>query len=127
MSRSDQESYACNRAGAERLDERKARIRHLNDELRRLFVGGRIMVTSGVQALATDHLARALRQVSCFADFNPDNDSHDEHDFGAVEVAGQRIFWKIDCYDKQLEYGSPDAADPAVTARVLTIMLASEY
>ncbi|MEQ1708542.1 MAG: DUF3768 domain-containing protein [Terricaulis sp.] len=34
---------------------------------------------------------------------------------------------EIDCYNKSLRYGSDDPADPAVTTRVLTIMLASEY
>jgi len=37
------------------------------------------------------------------------------------------VFWKIDAYDSELRFGSDDPADPAVTRRVLTIMLASEY
>ena len=37
------------------------------------------------------------------------------------------VFWKIDAYDRTLEFGSDDPADPSVTRRVLTIMLASEY
>jgi len=37
------------------------------------------------------------------------------------------MFWKIDYYDRSLEYGSNDPADPSQTVRVLTIMLASEY
>ncbi|HUB63143.1 MAG TPA: DUF3768 domain-containing protein [Methylocella sp.] len=49
------------------------------------------------------------------------------HDFGSFELAGQRFFWKIDCYDKSLEFGSVDPADPENTTRVLTIMLAEEY
>jgi hypothetical protein len=50
-----------------------------------------------------------------------------EHDFGAVEVAGERLFWKIDSYDPMLRQGSENPGNEAVTHRVLTIMLASEY
>jgi Protein of unknown function (DUF3768) len=55
------------------------------------------------------------------------NDPHGEHDFGSFEYSGQTIFWKIDYYDMRLKWGSPDPADPAVTRRVLTILLAEEY
>ena len=51
----------------------------------------------------------------------------DEHDFGSVEFAGEKCFWKIDYYNKALDAGSEDPADPAQTTRVLTIMLTSEY
>ena len=37
------------------------------------------------------------------------------------------IFFKIDYYDRALSGHSPDPADPAVTQRVITIMLATEY
>lgn len=37
------------------------------------------------------------------------------------------VFWTIDAHDRELRFGSDDPADPAVTRRVLTIMLAGEY
>ena len=71
---------------------------------------------------------RAIReQVERFDTFTPDNDPHHEHDFGSFEHDGERIFWKIDYYDRSLTNGSEDPSDPAQTTRVLTIMLASEY
>jgi Protein of unknown function (DUF3768) len=42
-------------------------------------------------------------------------------------VPGERIFWKIDYYDENLEHGSEDPSDLFKTTRVLTIMLAGEY
>jgi hypothetical protein len=39
----------------------------------------------------------------------------------------QRVIDAVRGFDKNHEYGSPDPADPLVTARVLTILLASEY
>ncbi len=108
-------------------DPRTITIATLNDKLRQHGVGGRIMLTGGVRALGDVALARAMAAVRSFAAFTSDNDPHGEHDFGVVEQDGSRILWKIDYYDGALEYGSPDPADPAVTTRVLTIMLAEEY
>jgi hypothetical protein len=56
--------------------------------------------------------------------FTPDSDPYGEHNFGSFEHNGIRVFWKIDYYDRNLEYGSEDPSDPAQTTRVLTIMLA---
>ena len=55
------------------------------------------------------------------------NDPHEEHDFGSFQADGQTIFFKIDYFDKTLMYHSPDPADPSVTERVITILLADEY
>jgi hypothetical protein len=102
-------------------------IRQLNDTLRSTFEGGRVVMTAGVDALPSDVKAMAIRTVATFTDFTPDNDPQGEHDFGNFELAGQKFFWKIDYYDAAMEFGSEDPADPAVTTRVLTVMLASEY
>jgi hypothetical protein len=45
----------------------------------------------------------------------------------ARKIGDQKIFWKIDTYDLDMQAMSPNPANPAVTHRVLTIMLASEY
>ena len=105
-----------------------AKIRELNDAFRTAFAGqGRIFVTAGVAGLSADDQIEIMRRVHAFVAFTPDNDPHEEHDFGSFEYAGKTIFWKIDCYDHDLNYGSPDPADPNVTTRVLTVMLAEEY
>lgn len=106
---------------------RHERVRMLNDFLRRSFQGGKVMVTAGLQALEPEVLAAVLAGVREFDAFSEENDPYEEHDFGAFEIASQRIFWKIDYYDPTLSEGSDDPADPSRTVRVLTIMLAAEY
>ena len=104
-----------------------AKIAALNDQLRHMFVGGKIMMTAGIIALPDHTKASILAAVRNFSIFDEDNDPNGEHDFGSLEVDGEKCFWKIDYYDKSMEGGSEDPADPEVTTRVLTIMLASEY
>jgi len=106
---------------------RAERIRTLNDDLRRTMNGGRVMMTDGFLNLRIDLWFMAFKLVQEFDDFSEDNDPHKEHDFGAFTCGGEKIFWKIDYYDKEYCRGSPDPADPEVTTRVLTILLASEY
>ena len=103
------------------------RVRRLNDDFRRAFVGGIVVVTAGVEALPREQRGSLLSKVRAFDAFNEDNDPHGEHDFGVVEDDEVRCFWKIDYYDREMEFMSPDPSDPAVTTRVLTIMLADEY
>ena len=100
-------------------------IAALNDHARRSFTGCRVVITQSVQAL--DNLADLLDQVRRFDAFTPDNDPYGEHDFGSLRHAAETIFWKFDYYDVDLQMHSPDPSDPAVTTRVLTIMLADEY
>jgi len=107
-------------------EEHTQQIATLNDQHRaRPGVGW--MMTPGVQALGALALVQAVAAVKGFADFSEDNDPHGEHDFGAFEIDGRRLFWKMDYYDLDLTLASPNPADPAVTKRVLTMMLAEEY
>jgi len=106
-------------------------VRILNDAFRTdpfsPFYSNNIVITGGVAAHGTDFIDRAVQAVREFSDFTGDNDPYGEHDFGSFELDGIKLFWKIDYYDQELEYGSPDAADHTVTRRVLTILLAEEY
>src|SRR5690348_11595157 len=105
------------------------RIRALNDDLRQNISRGRghAVMTAGVAALGAEAVARIVKTIEVYDDFCHANDPHEEHDFGSFEAEGHTIFFKIDYYDKTLTCHSPDPADPTVTERVITIMLADEY
>lgn len=103
------------------------RIRVLNDDLRRHLGGGGAVMTPGVAALGPGFVERVVKTLAVFDDFHHENDPYQEHDFGAFEIDGHRFFFKIDYFDKSLAYLSPDPADPNVTERIITIMLAEEY
>ena len=109
------------------MEAKTDKIRELNDQLRQNFAGGAAVMTPGIAALGAEAVARIVKTVAVFDDFCHANDPHEEHDFGAFDADGQRVFFKIDYYDESLTYHSPDPADPSVTKRVITIMLAEEY
>ena len=113
------------------MSPRARRIAELNDQLRETFHTGRVFLTRGIISLPDEVRERVMLKVRSFNGFTADNDPYGEHDFGAIDVAGVgRIFWKIDYYytaDEGYQSSSPDPADPALTRRVLTIMLAAEY
>ena len=74
------------------------------------------VATEGFRALPRPDQSRVRELVETFDAFTPDNDPYGERDFGAiyqgVEAAGQpsaraspveKVFWKIDAYDRSLE------------------------
>ncbi|TIP06467.1 MAG: DUF3768 domain-containing protein [Mesorhizobium sp.] len=107
--------------------DRTTRIRTLNDQLRQTGVGGRMVMTAGVAALPANEIAAILLAVANFDAFDKDNDPWGEHDCALLHVGDRQLFWKIDCYDRNLANLSPDPTDPAVTIRVMTVMLPEEY
>lgn len=102
-------------------------IAELNDKLRVTGIGGRIVLTRGIAALEQNEIAGIMQAVRSFNLFDEMNDPYAEHDFGLLEAAQLPVLWKIDYYDEALSMHSPDPANPDVTVRVLTIMLADEY
>ena len=123
------------------LLSRTERIARLNDLARRAMgIASVVVATEGVRALSEVDQSRLRELIETFDAFTPDNDPYGERDFGAIyqgldgvwsalrpaDVA-VTVFWKINAYDPELRFGSENPADPAVTRRVLTIMLASEY
>lgn len=103
------------------------RIRDLNDKARRTFIGCVVVTTHGVDILPLATKLEVMRQVRAFETFSSDNDPHGEHDFGTISVNGTRFFWKFDYYDRDMEEGSEDPADPEKTTRALTIGTMEEF
>ena len=112
-----------------------SKIAELNDRFRKatgssdpagISLGKKVM-TSGIQTVGLLATVEIAERVAAFDSFTEDNDPHGEHDFGSFDYEGRGIFWKIDYYDRDMELMSPDPADPSVTTRVLTVMLADEY
>ena len=123
--------------------DRTTRIARLNDRARQAMGLACVAVaTEGFRALLLADQSRVRELVETYDGFSPGNDPYGERDFGAIyqgrdgrwsclpPSAGdpvETVFWKIDAYDRDLRFGSEDPANPAITRRVLTIMLASEY
>ena len=116
-----------------------ATIQELNDGLRRAaggaplpacYAGGlapRINLSEYVSTLGPFTQALLLNAVARFDHWPEGNDPYGEHDFGTIELKGERFFFKIDYYNADLDGGAEDPANVATCCRVMTLMHASEY
>lgn len=86
-----------------------------------------VVLTRGVSSLPHKDIELLVSKIAEFSDFHPDNDPYGERDFGKISTDWHEIFWKIDYYSTGGDHHSPDAGDPTVTRRVMTIMLCEEY
>ena len=98
-----------------------------NDNFRKHLSQGTLVLTQGIRSNTKEDLEAIITKVRTFDTFDENNDPYGERDFGAFDYKGKKIFWKIDYYDQEFLYLSPDASNPRVTNRVLTIMYAEEY
>lgn len=109
------------------IESNSTAIAALNDHARQSLKGCRVFITAGVREMDADDIAYILEQVRCYRAFTPANDPYGEHDFGKISTWEFEVFWKFDYYDLDMQMASLDPADPTITTRVLTIMMADEY
>ena len=88
---------------------------------------GTVVTTSGVSDRGRGFVTDAILAAAFDTEFSEDNDPWGTRDFGTITVQGERLYWKIDYYDADREYGSDDPSDPVLTHRVLTLLFPSEY
>ena len=87
-------------------DTTTKKIAELNDLCRTAMgVAGKLFQTAGIDALPLADQSAIREKVETFNIFTPDNDPHGERDFGAFEHNGERIFWKIDYYARDMQHG----------------------
>jgi len=98
-----------------------AMISLLNDKFRKLGFG--VTLTQGAGALP--NLGGLMQQIRAYDNFTKDNDPYGERDFGSLVWRGEKVFWKIDCYNDKLSCYE-DPLSPTCK-RVMTVMLADEY
>ena len=70
-----------------------------------------------------DQRRSLLEKVRSFDALSEDNDPR----LRLYRRSRRQLLLQVDYCDRKTEFGSPDPADPAVTTRVMTIMLAEEY
>lgn len=104
-------------------NETSIKIAVLNDAARSNVAN--YMATRGIMALDEVTVSEVYASVQQFDSFTESNDPYGERDFGSLSVRGEKVFWKIDYYDKHLsKWCDPLDLD---CRRVITIMLAEEY
>jgi len=116
--------------------EYSRKVADLNDQLRKdMFTGNmlkkenlknKIVLTPGIAGLNLIDKEKIFFSVKYYGNFTKNNNPWGEKDFGSFNFKKETFNWKIDYYDNDMKYHSPDKSDPDKTVRVLTIMKAEE-
>ena len=109
-------------SGGPSIDDTRAKIIELNDQLRTTFKGGRVQMTPSVYDLDERLRGRALAVMAKYNKFDKDS----EHDTGVFIFAGYSFEWYIEYRGKDSTGVSPDPTDPEKTLRVLTLYAAHD-
>jgi hypothetical protein len=124
------------------MTDKTDQTRRLNDltRARPETVNASWVMTQGVLHLMTgdadapDASTRAVQRVTMlraaiaqFSDWAEGNDPYGEHDFGAFDLLGERLFFKIDYYHPDHDTHAPVPSNIELCRRVLTVMRADEY
>lgn len=103
-------------------------IATLNDEFRKHPAGhGKIVYSRGVQSRGLVFIAKCLRMIAAFNAFTPENNPSGERNIIGLEVDDVWVIFQIEYRAVGEEGSSPDPSDPAVTIRVGTLMLDTEF
>lgn len=107
-----------------------------NDRFRRAVLGaadrtgmpqGRVVMTRGVSERSPAFQSKLIAAVAGYDEFNTDCDPYGWHEMGVIEIDGEIVWFKLDLYDENYEYGASDPTDPKFTRRVMTLLFPSEY
>ncbi|MDE4142164.1 DUF3768 domain-containing protein [Phaeobacter gallaeciensis] len=92
-------------------------------------IQGRLVVTQSLIEAGDGFVTEAVKATGAFDTFEPDNDPEGWHDFGAVTIRGETVFWKLDLYEASSDYryGAETPENPETTIRVLTVMMARDW
>ncbi|MEC7765064.1 MAG: DUF3768 domain-containing protein [Pseudomonadota bacterium] len=92
-------------------------------------IPGRLIVTQTLIEAGDGFMTEAVRATGAFDTFEPDNDPEGWHDFGAVTIRGESVFWKLDLYEaaSDFRFGAETPDRLETTMRVLTIMMARDW
>lgn len=102
-------------------------IARLNDQLRKTGQGGSIVITSNLRRVTGFDAGVLDSALANYEGFDAGNDPYGERDLEDLTLFGHNLMFKIDYFDLSLTYGSDDPANPSVTSRILTVMLASDW
>ncbi|WP_372578623.1 DUF3768 domain-containing protein [Ruegeria hyattellae] len=88
---------------------------------------GMFVQTTAIDNMGPSFVAACLAQIVTYDGFTEDNDPYGTREMGFMDVMGQKVWFKIDLYDENYQYGTSAPTDLTKTRRVLTILFPSDY